>query len=130
LSARARDKFLRLVGESERYNYTTDVVTISSDRLPHRKQNRQYCEYLIKALYFESNKVEDWESEREECDDQFYQLRIEDETSLTPQQLEHKKSLQTIFNQGEDPRTVDNYKSKVRQMLGLSNEIPVAAEQA
>jgi len=130
LSARARDKFLRLVGESERYNYTTDVVTISSDRLPHRKQNRQYCEYLIKALYFESNKVEDWESEREECDDQFYQLRIEDETSLTPQQLEHKKSLQTIFNQGEDPRTVDNYKSKVRQMLGLSSEIPVAAEQA
>jgi len=130
LSARARDKFLRLVGESERYDYTTDVVTISSDRLPHRKQNRQYCEYLIKALYFESNKVEDWESEREECDDQFYQLRIEDETSLTPQQLEHKKSLQTIFNQGEDPRTVDNYKSKVRQMLGLSSEIPVAAEQA
>ena len=50
LSARARDKFLRLVGESERYDYTTDIVTISSDRLPHRKQNRQYCEYLIKVI--------------------------------------------------------------------------------
>merc|ERR1712029_375686 len=97
LDGHARDKFLRLAGE-QRYDFTTDLVTISSDRLPHRKQNRQYCEYLIKALYFESNKVEDWESEREECDDQFYQLRLEDETSLTPQQLEHKKSLQTIFN--------------------------------
>ena len=48
LDAHARDKFLRLVGE-ERYDYTTDLVTITSDRLPYRKQNRDYCEYLIKV---------------------------------------------------------------------------------
>ena len=50
LDAHARDKFLRLVGE-ERYDYTTDLVTITSDRLPYRKQNRDYCEYLIKVRY-------------------------------------------------------------------------------
>jgi len=129
LDGHARDKFLRLAGE-QRYDFTTDLVTLTSDRLPHRKQNREYCEYLIKALYFESNKVEDWESEREEIDDQQFRIAESAEAELKPDELAYLKSLQTLLNQGEDPRTIESYKSSVQKMLGLTNEIPVAVERA
>lgn len=128
LDAHARDKFLRLVGE-ERYDYTTDLVTITSDRLPYRKQNRDYCEYLIKALYFESNKTEDWEREREEVDEHTYKLPSDSAADSNPEELEYMKALQKLFNEGEDSRTIDNYKSKVQKMLGLTNDIPVPAER-
>jgi len=130
LDAHARDKFLRLVGE-ERYDYTTDLVTLTSDRLPQKKQNREYCEYLIKALYFESNKVEEWESEREEVDDHLFKIpEGEAAAELRPEEMETLKALQALFNQGEDPRTVEGYKAAVQKMLGLTNDIPVAAERA
>lgn len=52
LSQRAKDKFLRLVGE--RYNEESDKVTIVTDRCPLKKQNYDYAMYLITALYHES----------------------------------------------------------------------------
>lgn len=52
LKGRAKDKFLRLVGE--RYNEGSDIVTIVTDRCPLKKQNYDYAMYLITALYHES----------------------------------------------------------------------------
>jgi small subunit ribosomal protein S35 len=45
LDKHARDKFLRLVGE--RYNPTTDELTIVTDRCPLKKQNYDYAIYLL-----------------------------------------------------------------------------------
>lgn len=52
LDTHARDKLLRLVGD--KYNPETDLLTITSDRCPTRKQNWEYNEYLLTALYHES----------------------------------------------------------------------------
>ena len=37
----------------------------------HRKQNSDYIDYLMKALYFECRKREDWESKADSDLDQF-----------------------------------------------------------
>lgn len=52
LNARARDKFLRLVGD--KYDEKTDIVTIVTDRCPLRQQNYDYALYLITACFHES----------------------------------------------------------------------------
>lgn len=52
LDEHARDKFLRLVGE--RYDPDTDVVTITTDSCPLKKQNYDYAHYLLAALYHEA----------------------------------------------------------------------------
>jgi hypothetical protein len=52
LNAHAKDKLLRLVGE--RYNPENDILTIMTDRCPHRQQNLDYALYLLTALFHES----------------------------------------------------------------------------
>lgn len=52
LDAHAKDKFLRLVGD--RYDESTDIVTIVTDRCPTKKQNYEYAMYLLTAVYHES----------------------------------------------------------------------------
>lgn len=52
LDKHAKDKFLRLIGD--RYDETTDIVTIVTDRCPTRKQNYDYAMYLLTAVYHES----------------------------------------------------------------------------
>lgn len=52
LDDHAKDKFLRLVGD--KYDETTDIVTIVTDRCPTRKQNLDYAMYLLTAVYHES----------------------------------------------------------------------------
>lgn len=52
LDTHAKDKLLRLAGD--RYNPNTDIITITADRCPTRKQNLEYAEYLLIALYNEA----------------------------------------------------------------------------
>lgn len=52
LDARAKDKLLRLLGD--RHNPETDLITITADRCPTRKQNLEYAEYLLTAVYNEA----------------------------------------------------------------------------
>jgi small subunit ribosomal protein S35 len=61
LDTHANLKLRQLVGD--RYNKDTNVLTITSDRCPTRKQNREYSEYLLTVLYHESNKTERWEAD-------------------------------------------------------------------
>lgn len=49
LDTHAKDKILRLVGD--RYNPNTDIITITADRCPSRKQNLDYVKYLLTALF-------------------------------------------------------------------------------
>lgn len=52
LDTHAKDKLLRLLGN--KYNPETDVITITADRCPARKQNLEYARYLLTAVYHES----------------------------------------------------------------------------
>jgi len=61
LDAHARLKLIQLAG-SERYDRKTDVLTIRSERCPTQKQNKDFIDYVITALYFESWKREAWET--------------------------------------------------------------------
>lgn len=52
LDTHAKDKLLRLLGN--KYNSETDMITITTDRCPTRKQNLEYARYLLMAVYHES----------------------------------------------------------------------------
>uniref|UniRef100_A0A914YS44 Ribosomal protein S24/S35 mitochondrial conserved domain-containing protein n=1 Tax=Panagrolaimus superbus TaxID=310955 RepID=A0A914YS44_9BILA len=56
------DKLRHLVGN--RYNEETDTITIVTDRCHTRKQNRDYADFLLTALYYESKKLEPWEEQK------------------------------------------------------------------
>ncbi|KAK7834014.1 hypothetical protein U0070_004995 [Myodes glareolus] len=52
LDNHAKKKLIKLVGE--RYCKTTDVLTITTDRCPLKRQNYDYALYLLTVLYHES----------------------------------------------------------------------------
>jgi small subunit ribosomal protein S35 len=52
LDYHAVDKIKRLL--MERYDKTTDTITIRASRCPLRKQNYEYAMYLLTAVFFES----------------------------------------------------------------------------
>ncbi|KAK3921367.1 28S ribosomal protein S35, mitochondrial, partial [Frankliniella fusca] len=70
LDEHARDKLMRLI--KDRYDEKTDTLTIVTDRCPLRKQNYDYAQYLLTALFYESWNEEDWESSKTEADMEKY----------------------------------------------------------
>lgn len=144
LDKHARDKFLRLIGDM--YNEETDLVTITADRCPVRKQNLDYVNYLLTACYHESWSFEDWEREKTLEDMEYYDFDLNqskknlvdwhfrcsnEEKSLTdeeykafdvssiPNGTEYKNAVSTLFNEGENDVTLKNYDASVRKLLGL-----------
>ena len=77
----AEDKFRHLAGN--RYNEENDTLTIVTDRCYTRKQNREYADFLLTALYFESNKIEAWEEMKQREDN----LKVEFEGSRTEKRI-------------------------------------------
>lgn len=55
LDKHAEDKFFRLVGD--RYNPETGIFTLTTDRCPLKKQNYDYAQYLLTALFHESKVI-------------------------------------------------------------------------
>ncbi|CAB1416095.1 unnamed protein product [Pleuronectes platessa] len=51
---------------------TSDVLTITTDSCPLRKQNLEYATYLLTVLYHESWKTEAWEAEKTVADMEEY----------------------------------------------------------
>lgn len=114
----SREKFLKLVGP-ERYDEETDSVTITADRCPYRKQNREYCEYLLKALYYESRNREDWENEATVLDALQYTVNEGGD------ELEEKVAL--VLNEGENSVNLEEYKNAALKRFNLKNDIPLAS---
>ncbi|KAJ6622855.1 28S ribosomal protein S35, mitochondrial [Pseudolycoriella hygida] len=128
----AKDKFLRLVGD--RYNPETDEVTIVTDRCPLRKQNLDYAQYLITALFHESWIKEPWEDTKSEADMEVYiwsrnKSKTTSEAILnwgvsdgkkTPH-VEYCQSVETLINEGENIQNLDKYKNEVVKLLNLQN---------
>jgi len=57
-----RIKLIDLV--EHRYDPQTEVLTIEAKDCPMRIQNTDYAEYLLSAVYFESQDHKEWENER------------------------------------------------------------------
>lgn len=144
LKGHERDKFLRLVGD--KYNEETDLVTITADNCPIRKQNLEYVNYLLTACYHESWNTEDWEREKTEDDMEYYNwdsnvskkslinwyLKSENSTtpltdedynnfdvSVIPNAGQYKDAVSNYFNAGESSAAIAKYDVAVRKLLGL-----------
>ncbi|EFA00783.1 small ribosomal subunit protein mS35 [Tribolium castaneum] len=128
LEGRAKDKFLRLVGE--RYDEQTDIVTIVTDRCPLKKQNYDYAMYLITALYHESLNVEPWEELKSEADMEVYiwennasKTSIEALFGKEAKEIEnveqYSQAVVRYMNEGENQYTVEQYGDAVRKILNL-----------
>lgn len=132
LDAHAKDKFLRLVGE--RYNSETDEITIVTDRCPLRKQNYDYTQYVITALFHESWKKEPWEDTKSEADMEVYIWSRNKSKETTEAVLnwgvtgdkksphpEYAQSVEKLINEGENSYNLDNYKAQVLKLLNLKS---------
>lgn len=58
-----REKLILLA--RHRYDPNTEILTITTDSCPLKIQNKDYAEYLLTALYFESIKHDPWEFDEE-----------------------------------------------------------------
>lgn len=133
LDQHARDKFLRLV--DTRYDPETDIVTISVDRCPLRKQNFEYAQYLLTALFHESFIVEPWESLKVEADMEYYDWQNNQSKKTVETILrwgkpptepvkstdDFAKCVEKIFNDGENDQNLLEYKEEVLKLLELKN---------
>ncbi len=138
LDAHAKDKFLRLVGD--RYDPETDDITIVTDRCPLRKQNYDYAQYLITALFHESWIKEPWEDTKSEADMEVYiwsrnksketstailNWGITDDNKKSPQP-EYGQSVEKLINEGENSYNLNEYKMEVLKLLNLKDSSSAA----
>ncbi|XP_061430687.1 small ribosomal subunit protein mS35 [Lethenteron reissneri] len=140
LDDHARKKLVKLVGD--RYDKATDVLTIRTERCPVRKQNHDYAMYLLTILYYESCKVEPWEAEKTDADQEEYvwekspsernlsQLlsRIrqsrgnaeEEEEAAAPDDVEsYRRTVTELKNLGDTEDRIAAYKDSVKRLLRL-----------
>ncbi|XP_013785383.1 28S ribosomal protein S35, mitochondrial-like [Limulus polyphemus] len=143
LDYHAKDKLLRLV--ADRYDPTNDVLSITVDRCPLRKQNYDYACYLLTALFYESWKVEPWESEKTEADMEKYfwngsrsqkaivstfrwmqgtvPYEVSETDILAQKVAEHYgEAVSSIYNNGESSETLQHYKDAACQLLNITQE--------
>lgn len=133
LDEHSRDKFLRLV--ENRYDPETDIVTITVDRCPVRKQNFEYAQYLLTAVFHESFIVEPWESLKVEADMEYYDWQNNKSKEIIESILRwgkpsnepikstesFAKSVERIFNEGENVPNLHEYKEETLRLLELKN---------
>ncbi|XP_066175652.1 small ribosomal subunit protein mS35 [Sylvia atricapilla] len=141
LDDHAKKKLIKLVGE--RYCRETDVLTITTDRCPLRRQNYDYGMHLLTVLYHESWKTEKWESEKSEEDMEEYiwensrsqknaldtLLRIkaaENVRNVTKEELlasevvkNYRNSVIALKNEGETESNMSQYKESVKKLLNM-----------
>ncbi|XP_047354210.1 28S ribosomal protein S35, mitochondrial [Vespa velutina] len=135
LDSHAKDKLLRLVGN--KYNPETNIITITADRCPTRKQNLEYIEYLLVALFHESWHIEAWEAEKSEADMEYYdwdksksrqnlialhswpESSTDVDIETIPSGVEYKVAVSELINQGEDQYALNKYKEAVKNILHL-----------
>ncbi|XP_029679972.1 28S ribosomal protein S35, mitochondrial [Formica exsecta] len=135
LDTHAKDKLLRLLGN--KYNPETDIITITADRCPTKKQNLEYAWYLLTAVYHESWRVEPWEAEKSIADMEYFDWDTsQSRTSLVtlymwpisptdydyetiPHATEYKIAVSDLINNGEDQYSTNKYKEAVKNLLSL-----------
>ncbi|KAG7521660.1 hypothetical protein JOB18_003872 [Solea senegalensis] len=141
LDDHARKKIVKLVGE--RYCKRTDMLTITTNSCPLRKQNYDYAMYLLTVLYHESWKIEAWEAEKTVADMEEYSwedspsqkniidllLRlkvaeggeVEEEQELlkSGEVQEYKDSVTRLKNEAASESSTLQYKEAVKKVFNL-----------
>ncbi|XP_060695352.1 small ribosomal subunit protein mS35 [Hemiscyllium ocellatum] len=140
LDDHAKKKFIKLVGN--RYNKDTDILTITTDRCPLRRQNYNYAMYLLTVLYHESWKTEAWELDKTEADmdeyiwenspseknalDTIFRMKkaeklpaSKEDIISSPEVHNYKLSVVNIKNEGETENNILQYKESVKKLLKL-----------
>ena len=97
-----------------RYDEATDTINITADACPYRKQNSDYADYLLTAVYFESLKTEKWEIEAATEKDAFY---VDGEGGD-----EADRARARLVNQGENEEALEEYKRAVMKKMGVAKE--------
>ncbi|XP_015269812.1 PREDICTED: 28S ribosomal protein S35, mitochondrial [Gekko japonicus] len=142
LDDHAKKKFIKLVGE--RYCKGTDILTITTDRCPLRRQNYDHGLYLLTVLFHESWKTEPWEKEKTEADmeeyiwensaseksalDTLLRIRAAETTEETSREAllaseivqDYKKSMVALRNEGDMEKNLSEYKESVKRLLNLN----------
>ncbi|XP_020295712.1 28S ribosomal protein S35, mitochondrial isoform X6 [Pseudomyrmex gracilis] len=131
----AKDKLLRLLGN--KYNPETDIITITADRCPTRRQNLDYVHYLLIAVYHESWRVEPWEAEKSLVDMEYFdwdtsqsrknlvtlykwpESPTDHDYDDIPNVTEFKIAVSDLINNGEDQYAINKYKGAVKTLLNL-----------
>ncbi|XP_067906717.1 small ribosomal subunit protein mS35 [Heterodontus francisci] len=141
LDDHAKKKLIKLVGN--RYSKDTDILTITTDRCPLRRQNYDYAMYLLTVLYHESWKTEVWELNKTEADmdeyiwensqseknalDTIFRMKEAENLPSVPKEEvinspvvhDYKKSVVNIKNVGETEDSILQYKESVKKLLNL-----------
>ncbi|KAK7891415.1 hypothetical protein WMY93_023378 [Mugilogobius chulae] len=119
LDDHARKKMIKLVGS--RYCKNTDLLTITTDSCPLRKQNYDYAMYLLTVLYHESWKTENWEAEKTAADMEEYswenspsQRNLLD--TLTRMKVEEEGAEEEVRQQLLGRPEVQEYKDSVTRL--------------
>uniref|UniRef100_A0A8R1HW53 MRP-S28 domain-containing protein n=1 Tax=Caenorhabditis japonica TaxID=281687 RepID=A0A8R1HW53_CAEJA len=127
-SEHALEKFARLA--ANRYDETTGILTIITDRCHTRKQNIDYAYYLLTVLYHEALKVESWEKLSARAD----ALKVDFDGSTTKSRLVEiiekthvdEKSMESFGkmwneyrNTEETPEKTREYARRAKEILGL-----------
>lgn len=107
-----------------------------TDRCPLRKQNLDYAQYLVTALFHESWVKEPWEDTKTEADMEEYiwmnnKSRKSSEAILNwgnndanvEAPTEYGASVETLINDGENEQNIQKYKQSVLAMLKLSSKL-------
>ncbi|XP_072750893.1 small ribosomal subunit protein mS35 isoform X1 [Anoplolepis gracilipes] len=135
LDTHAKDKLSRLLGN--KYNLETDIITITTDKCPTKKQNLEYALYLLTAVYHESWRTESWETEKSIADMEYFNwdtsqshtnlvtlytwptLPVDYDYETIPHAMEYKIAVSDLTNNGEDQYSINKYKEAVKNLLNL-----------
>lgn len=140
LDYHAKDKLRRLLNgnETRRLDEKSGLITINADRCPLKRQNYDYLNYLITALYFEAWKREPWEEEITPADwERYYWEKsssrqniinyakqvapelVKDENKFVEKAVVKKyaTAVTALYDNGETDENVDAYKEAVVNML-------------
>ena len=86
LNLNERDKIKLIELARHRYNPETNILTIQTDACPFRDQNRDYADYLLTALYYESQDHQEWENDRFD-EEALYKIDIDEYRKSVEQKL-------------------------------------------
>ncbi|XP_022098397.1 28S ribosomal protein S35, mitochondrial-like [Acanthaster planci] len=103
LDKHARWKLIQLAGQ--RYNKKTQTLTLTTDRCPVRKQNRNYAMYLLTVLFNEAWITEPWEADITEDDMEEYVWDISPSrrsTIATLARMNNKDNMEGEVSPGEE----------------------------
>ncbi|KAH0616369.1 hypothetical protein JD844_027411 [Phrynosoma platyrhinos] len=143
LDDHAKKKLIKLLGE--RYSKGTDTLTITTDRCPLRRQNYDYAVYLLTVLFHESWKTEQWEKDKTEADmeeyvwensaseknalDTLLQIKSVEKAEEVGREellaseiiLSYKNSIVALRNEGENEKSLSQYKNSVKKLLHINS---------